>query len=833
VSRPLKEHFQARTLDAAPGIGVKSLPERDPFRYCVALFAIAASLLIIFAGYLTDRQGGDDELSLFNPTYMDLHYGKATYPAYGFFESMPVHPPIHYKVIALFMRAGLTLYYAEATPTILLMLACVFLIVTSSFRSPVKVAFLFGLCFSFVFFMKPGAELFSIRSPGDLGDRWVMELFGMRPEGHVLASWLAGLLTLETGRQRNCAPLRLFLGSILLTYAAGMQYYAVIAVLGCGVYAGFACYELKWPGAMRAVAAIFLGCLLYGAAESLFWGIPQREDIVYMIRGTGTAGGIVTSVKQHIQSYKLWASQGLGVSWLRLPFYLGLPVVLISTPILLAIRSTRSFVIAALPIQLFILFFAWHKHAYYYIHEIQIYAVAITAGLLIVLDRLLGKIPHFWLKNTICLLATAYLIFSLALPAYWRSPAGPIFQERVHPQEVARAAGRAMLGPNARVGGRLGLWYASGAADWFSVGPRLLWPQQVSQQDAARYLGRFDAVVESSHMSDDTLNSAHKALLSWYLDGTLRLRGFFLDSAHAAASYLIFKAGYAGPVQGYGVDGQKIEHFVQASDGDYEFIAAVGPYGGPHGRFAEAMTYSDVFPLPVVALEGKQVLVAGVSKRSRFKSLPPAWRTVADLPLRTERVELDSLIRVLRREDRPIRFHQSGVPAAEGQPGGAEDIEQDGFNEGPPAGSVSLTNVIRAEELRPAAGGGAVQRSPYPVITAGAGMGSYAATDPIHAARRMALPCWIEIRAKVLKGRVGFSLIDERGELVADTALLGDTHGREIEVYMKLPSLIRADRFLVRSGRVLTQSSVEIERILVWVTKEDWERDKGLLVGLK
>src|SRR5579863_1749786 len=124
----------------------------DPFRYGVIPMALFVAVLIIVSGYFADHVGGSDELGLYNPTYMDVNYGKATYPIYNFFHSMPVHPPIHYKGIALFMRAGLTLFYAQATPTVLMFMLCVWLVVRSAFSSPIQIALLFGLCLTYAFF---------------------------------------------------------------------------------------------------------------------------------------------------------------------------------------------------------------------------------------------------------------------------------------------------------------------------------------------------------------------------------------------------------------------------------------------------------------------------------------------------------------------------------------------------------------------------------------------------------------------------------------------------------------------------------------------------------
>ena len=645
--------------------------ETDPFRYGVALMALVVVCLILICAYFTDRQGGDDEIGLFNPTYMDLDYGKATYPVAGFYDSMPVHPPIHYKIIAAFMRAGMTLYYAQATPTVLLLLLCVGLIVTSRFSSPVKIGFLFGLWLSYAFFSKPGTELFR---HGPVGEGWVLELFGMRPEGDVGAGWLAGLLALESGRQRDWSLPKIFLGALLLTYAASLHYYATVAVLGCAVYAGCAFFELGWTRAKRVIGVITLACLIYGLSDLIFWIIPQHADILYMIRGTGARETVAAVIREHLTLYQYWASQGIGIAWMRLPFSLGLPVVLVSTPILLAIRGTKVVCLAALPLQAFLLLFAWHKHAYYFIHEIGMYGLAVVAALLTILGLALRKLSNTRLTSAISLAVVGLLAFSLCQLTTLRSGIILSTNARIHEQEIARASARAILGSQARVASRLGIWYASGAADWYNPSPKLLWASSESSEDAASYLARFDAICETRHMSDATSNSDHKALLSWYLDGTLKLRGFFFAEANSDLNYLLLQHTVTAPAQGFGLKSGELLSFQESAGGDHELIILMGPQDALLNAFSQRAIFHNSMPLP--SPYGDQVLLAAIFPSARSLGdveQIPGSRVIQRVPLTASTVDKYALVANLRRADRPIRFHQSGVPVPDDYSGGAKD----------------------------------------------------------------------------------------------------------------------------------------------------------------
>jgi hypothetical protein len=113
-----------------------------------------------------------DELGFQNPPYMLAHFGKLTFPSYvaGWFFDQPVitHPPIHTYLIGTLCRMGFTIYYAEATPTVLLFLLAILCIVRSAFPDAVKL----GLLFSVGYLMAAANS-----TPRT-------ELFGTRPEGH-------------------------------------------------------------------------------------------------------------------------------------------------------------------------------------------------------------------------------------------------------------------------------------------------------------------------------------------------------------------------------------------------------------------------------------------------------------------------------------------------------------------------------------------------------------------------------------------------------------------------------------------------------------------------
>ena len=609
--------------------------------------AIAVAMLLVLAAYFSERCGGIDEIGLYNPTYMAVQYGKMTYPAYGHFTSMVVHPPLHYQAIAMFIRLGMGLYYAEATPAFLALLLCIWLVVEGPFTGAVKIGVLYGLWMSIAIFGRTGAEL-----------------FGMRPENHLDAAWLGGLLALESGRLRNWDWKRLFLGAFLLAYASGVHYYAVLGVLGVAVYAAWAVQSLGLRRAARALLAIALGGLLFGVPYLLLFYFPEQAGIWKMIHDTQTGGGIASNLHAHRAQYASFLQQGAGGFWLKIPLMTGLPMVLFATPILLAIPSTRGIAMAALPLQLFLLFFAAHKHAYYYTHEIAIFGTAVAAGLITLAGHLLAGIPRRSVRYAVWTGVAALLVLGWWQLHKWLL-GGPYLSltPRVHEAEIARAAARRMLPPNPRVASRIGAWYSAGGDAWHDPSPDVLWPESVSQLNAVNYFSRFDAAAEYSHMSDAVPNRDHKALLSWYLDGSLHLGGFFFAGVNSDLTWLLLRVPPASPVTGYALKDEQLYRFTENGRGTSELDIVTSAESADLSSFLQNVRFGQRIALPKPNARTPQpylVMALGpAQQRPEGQPIFPGARLVQRVTGDLERADKTLLVRQLRQEDRPMRFYRS------------------------------------------------------------------------------------------------------------------------------------------------------------------------------
>src|SRR5262249_20738119 len=106
-----------------------------------------------------------------------------------------------------------------------------------------------------------------------------------------------------------------------------------------------------------------------------------------------------------------------------------------------------------------------------------------------------------------------------------------------------------------------------------------------------------------------------------------------------------------------------------------------------------------------------------------------------------------TLVSRLRREDRPIRFYE--------RLDGVAGIHNPG---GPPSDAVRLANVIRLSRISAYDPRASVERGKPATVSAFPGMGAYAATIPISGTDRLDIPCWIQVRARVVKGRAAFGV---------------------------------------------------------------------------
>ena len=788
-----------------------AVPVRE-YPATVSLFACLVAVLLLIAAFFTDRNGDVDEVAMYNPSYMVAHFGKLTFPTFpggAYFEDpVIVHPPVHLGLIGLLARFGFTWYYAEAIPTLLFFFLALVVIVRGSFPEPVKL----GLLFSIGFIVLTG-DMFAT-------------FFGTRPEGDVHAGWIAGLLLLESGRLDHWNQAKLFAGAFVLTWASSLHYYAGAAFAGVVVYVVWAAGSLPWKDARSRILALCGGGCLFGIPYLALFLAPNFAKILSAIQSSVQFDqGVRGSVRRQLDLYRMWSHFVTVPALVRIPMKLGVPLFFFSTPVLALVRSTRGLALAALPLQLFVFFFASHKQSPYLVHEIALFATAAGVGAAVLADRFfsLVRAPRF---QRLSLPLTALLLFIFLVKGNPTLRAAVVVTKpHVHEADVARAAAREILGPHARVGGRLGAWYQSGAEHWYDVSEEL----SDSPYDPITYFSNFDAVVEYNHTSD----SGSNPISSWYANGSLKLRGFYFGETNVELQTVLLSSRPTPQVVGYGARNGQLYRFEQHREGDYEVLVAACPATRElsaevwHQRWPG--TFSAVLDLRQPEADAPNRLVTVLFARqlpepagSMGRSCKEIGKVYGTLLL----ADREALVDSLRRKDTPMHFYRT-LDQMPGYTGVGLTREMT-----PPKDCVRLDHVLRLSLIQVSSNRARLDRTPRIRLTTVPGLGAFSASIPLSHADAVVTPCWIQLRLKVDHGAIGIAAFNDNTGIVSRTNSVVMKSEEPMDVVLKVASLRTANYVIIFNETGLA-SQVEVLDAAVLVTQQDWDLHKAVLASVR
>jgi hypothetical protein len=762
-------------------------------------FAVFVGVWVLLAGFFHERMGGVDELGLFNPSYMVSYYGELTYPIHGYVDKpVIVHPPVHTGVIGLLGRMGFTWYYAEATPTVFFLLLSVIFVVRGAFSLPAKL----GLLFAIALAAYPGRLPFVAHWP------YWCEIFGTRPEGHIQAAWMAGLIILENARLKGWPKQHLFWGAAVLTWAATLHYYAWPAVLGIVVYAILILHSSGWLASRSQLVALSAGACLVGIPYLVFYLIPYREQVLAAIKAQGS-GGIAESIKAHFEIYGLWAHSAHAPLAIRIVVWSGVPVMLFMPIVFGFVRCLRGMVLAAAPWQICLFFFASHKLGSYLTHEALLSDAALCAGVLTAAMWLVARMERPIVSKAIPICAAITLAACLVVDTGLLD-GGTRIEPRVHEADLARAASRQILGREARVASRLGAWYTSGAAVWHDTMVDLL--ARPKSYDPAVYFGQFDALADYFHRSNDKLNGDH-TLSSWYAEGLLKLRGFFWGESGPDMQLLYFQLNPPSQVIGYVARRGELGRFEEDLAGDHTLVSAACE-SITSDRADEDLRASGI-PHGILQLPQSGVLVTTLTPRG-LATLPPwmtSCRQVNAIQGRMSSVNKSALIAELRRDKGLVHFAQrlEDVPGYRGMPIPAELL--------PPTDVVRLDHVLDFEKLH-AINLAKMERVRTTLVT-DPRPGAFSAMVPIVGGASLTVPCWIKLRLQVNSGSIGILLHDGVDSTVVGKAALTKTT-QPVDIALPADSLAKAKYVMLFNADWSGASRVEILDATVLVRRADW-----------
>lgn len=517
---------------------------------------------------------------------------------------------------------------------------------------------------------------------------------------------------------------------------------------------------------------------------------------------------------------------------------MGIPLMLISTALLFAVRTTRGIALAALPLQATIFLFAAHKQPGYLMHEIAIFAAAVGVAVLTGAEWLTGR----WLpaRGRAVVPPVAAILFGLYLwPGNFLAATGAIsFKPRTHEAELARAAARRILGPHARVAGRMLLWYSSGAEDYYNVQMDLNWMPEI-RVDPLSLFENFDAVAEYENFSAETAAPQRATISSAYADGALRLRGFYFSAADPDLQFVLLSAYPVSAVQGYAMLGGRLQRFDQNPDGDYELIAAAcpslpeTPYERWNSRWPD--TASAVLYLPGPRPDAATNVVTILTPRNRPRASAEIARSCRELFRARGAVtpaDPDALIRDLRTEDTTIRFPRNveDVPGFRGVRPPLDSM--------PPAGAVRVDGVLEISAIRPEGPGSRLERLPQIRVTVPSGPGEFGAAIPVSHAQFIPGTCWAQVRLKVLRGRAELTSIHGSNTVLFDSPQLYRSSVPQ-DLALKISNLGEVTKIMVRNAGGISFPNqaqpleVEILDAAVFVDAKDWPQVQARMANAK
>jgi hypothetical protein len=211
-----------------------------------------------------------------------------------------------------------------------------------------------------------------------------------------------------------------------------------------------------------------------------------------------------------------------------------------------------------------------------------------------------------------------------------------------------------------------------------------------------------------------------------------------------------------------------------------------------------------VLGIPDSSPDAQRVLVTMLMPRAVAE--PAGWmgracRTLARVPGTLLLADRNAMVAQLRRTDPPMHFYRNldEMPgyAGVGLPP----------SEAPPQGATRLDNVIDLSRME-AASGARVDPGPERRLTTIPHMGRFSGWIPVRHSESVGGPCWVELRLRVLRGRVGFQAFDTRTGGLAQT--LGIAAARDPQtVSLRVPDFQRATHIVI-TNESSTSAQVEV-----------------------
>jgi hypothetical protein len=588
--------------------------------FCLGIITFCILILLLLKSITSQVADHADELSLFNPVYMLLHYGRLVYPAHGYFDCMVVHPPLHYLTIAFFYKFTSNIVFARSLvylPPFLILLFTLF-----------KVKLSFPWKFAFV-----GSVFTTL---------YVLDYYyGTRPTLCLALYWFNGWILIEAAKQNSWKTCYLIIGSFLIGLASVLHYSAAFSAVGLAAYLWLLYTTTErsffFKKSIQLIVPALLVIVLYMALNIL----PNLRNVVHAISSAPGTGSIIDNMKQHLLLFGF------------------IPPFVIAFLLLVIQKNTRHLAVATLPVPLFIFLLVYQKFDYF-LPETFLLAFAIFL------------LPGFRHLRLFYIAATA--LIALNTTNYWKENKAILNNNLIkYPvNDVARACAKLIVGNNARIGSRMDNWYISGSADWLNILPDLYWQDSVTAEILNKYVKSVDYLVDAAPMCNNTSNKAQETLPVWYLQGRLRLHSFFIHQNNISTSQLFFvDSNMKNSLTGYILSAEgELERFSPKQQGGFILTVFTMPYHNIGDlRNLPQTAKSTAFALPNKKIarikqldadvESGLIICLSTQKEWREEiSKIQGIRIVDSASGALSSISLDTLIYSLHKTDKPIKFYQ-------------------------------------------------------------------------------------------------------------------------------------------------------------------------------
>jgi hypothetical protein len=133
----------------------------------------------------------------------------------------------------------------------------------------------------------------------------------------------------------------------------------------------------------------------------------------------------------------------------------------------------------------------------------------------------------------------------------------------------------------------------------------------------------------------------------------------------------------------------------------------------------------------------------------------------------------------------------------------------------PPANAVRLDSIVNLSEAQPGYKTARLEWLPQLRVTTPDLPGAFSAAFPLHSAGKAVGGVWVQVRLRVLSGRIGLAVNSAANGIVARSSRWLIPTAEPVDAALQVPDLSRCDNFLVFNGSVASSSQAEILDVAV------------------